>query len=408
MIKCEVCGNVLSTIKSFKVHMYTHLVKKQKYKCKFCDVEFSHPKKLNTHYTNIHPEEKDERNRIAHATDLQCIFCEEIFNTNLEKFKHCREKHPEYYTADEAEKESRKRRREKYKANINCDMCNRTFETKGKYEVHVQTHSETKYPCNLCRKIFGLPQYLRRHMKFQHSEHHTLGESENKPQKKRNIKCDICNQTFETKGKYDVHTQIHSDQQHQCDQCGKIFGLRTYLKKHMNTIHNPNINRYHCPVCGMEVLNIKQHMKTHSHREKSFECTHCSKRFVSNADLKTHMRSHTGIKPFQCECGKSYYQRSLLVDHIRRQHTNDRPVQCQFCDESFFSNYQRKEHERKHTGEKPYKCNDCEMTFRTSSILRQHKSVHSVEKKYSCKYCDMKFTQSSGRRSHEKSKHGVS
>ena len=84
---------------------------------------------------------------------------------------------------------------------------------------------------------------------------------------------------------------------------------------------------------------------------------------------------HTGEKPHQSYCGKSFRTKNNKKLHKMTQ-TREYPHQCSYCDKSFPSTTQKKLHEMIHTGEKPHQCSYCVKSFRTMSEKKQHERTH--------------------------------
>ena len=129
--------------------------------------------------------------------------------------------------------------------------------------------------------------------------------------------CHICRKTF-TKGSSGLwgHIRTHREASFPCDLCGKKFKEGRDLRRHV-MCHDPSNKSYKCDVCGnmfFQFHTMKQHKDFVHKKNLLFKCNDCGRNFATNTYLKTHIRSvHNKVKPYPCEvCGF----RSSRVDNL--------------------------------------------------------------------------------------------
>lgn len=171
-----------------------------------------------------------------------------------------------------------------------------------------------------------------------------------------------------------------------CGVCGiTTDNFYPLMKKHYETAHFIKEEKtFYCPTesCNKKIASTNSfHSHIHIvHREASYHCDQCSKKFKTSGSLAHHTaRWHTSDRPLVCQqCGEGIASALHLEAHMRMHRS--RHV-CQVCCKKFLSASHLEKHRVTHTSERPFMCGTCGKTFRDPYSVKECEMKHQGIKK---------------------------
>lgn len=245
-----------------------------------------------------------------------------------------------------------------------CDICDKSYITKGHYTRHKEIHGPSrtktnkintnKFKCEICYK-----QFRRKHSYSEHQFIHT-GE---KP-----FVCEICNTSYSRRGSLNRHRKTHRYNKFKCDLCPKDYSTIALLKKH--SVTHTETNYFICDTCNKRFVDKRYligHIRNHcvENSKKEFLCNYCSSCYKTNNALKLHLKGHTDTiqESFNCNiCNKRYKQKQHLKLHLLFEHSEEKQI------------------------ERPFECEICNKVFKDKNFLENHLLIHSKEKQLEKSY----------------------
>ncbi|OXA64789.1 zinc finger protein 2 [Folsomia candida] len=269
-------------------------------------------------------------------------------------------------------------------AHFPCPICPKKFQRHYSVAMHLaKSHEkgEKTLACVKCGKKFCLIQNLERHLNF-----HEIEEA--KP-----LVCHVCDLRFENDTKLGLHLVQHSSKRYTCSHCGKGFGNKPPLDKHIRLEHTGE-RPEKCDQCEesfVDKVALTRHVAYVHTETKEHVCHICGKDFHLLNVLKWHLKRHDEKKRHACEtCGETFLDPCTLQSHRVRMH-NEAPVICDECGKACSSDNTLRKHKLTHLEVKPHQCSVCQARFVRKSELDSHMRAHTGERPYPCPHCEIAF-----------------
>lgn len=140
-----------------------------------------------------------------------------------------------------------------------------------------------------------------------------------------------------------------------------------------NSVELDNDQHYRCSCCTMEFnrpSDLQRHLLIHS-KTKPYMCNICDRGFTWFGNFQKHMFTHgagqTSLHP-------------LLIHQMNEDEfvmKDGSLFKCRLCLKLFTRMSGLRTHVRMHTGQRPYKCDQCSFAFTTARALKMHLRIHT-------------------------------
>ena len=293
-LTCDCCNKTYKTKKSLGSHLRKRInTEDDPYHCNMCDGTFLSKRGLTLHKKANHGGDKP----------FKCMNCKMRFCLKDELSTHKQSRCPKLrqMACEENTDDDRN----------HCNMCDRTFRSKGGLTLHMKTNhgGDKPFKCMKCKMRFRLQDELSTHKQSRCPKLRQMSCEENTDDDRNH--CNMCDRTFRSKGGLTLHMKTNhgGDKPFKCMKCKMRFCLQDELSTHKQS-SCPKVLKKTCEECGKQCKSSRD-LKSHQTEVHlvTYPCSVCNRLWRTSEALERHMRKHAHC----IVCNKVFETKSTLL-----------------------------------------------------------------------------------------------
>ena len=309
---CHICDKKFARKNDLRKHIMRH-ERIKNFVCELCGKGYPFKHELTMHINSkMCSNEKEKLNTIEEAynrcgNSISIMQEKDKFNTN-EEIESEREVHQIEKILDLTVSSTSLDHLEKFE---NKSQQEGTCSIQSNDIGNLEKQPSKKLMCAKCPQEFAAPHYYIAHYKSHGGSNELPPGFENFMQ----FKCDQCPKSFSKTSSLKRHTQLkHLAESEEIDQ--------NLVSKRLR--QGPPTRIHQCKLCLKTFKSpyfLVDHIKRDHEGRKDHNCHICGKEFGRRTVLQKHIKRHKKIKDFVCEtCGKAFKFKSDLNYHVKKKH----------------------------------------------------------------------------------------